>query len=249
MRRFAQGLSSAFAGLRLALGNAEVRLAYIRVVAAILLFTMILNAAALWLVWAPVLETTNEGLGWDLLLRIPLTLVVLLISPFVALIATNLLFPLFNMALFMAGLRIVAPERAVQLSSQPGIGLRASATCSLIRLLLFLAMAGLAFGMSLLPVVGWILGPVAQVYVSARALSWELLDPYFDKLGYGYARQKVFIRRHRSPLLGFGLPYALVFAIPLLGPLIFGFAQASAAVLVTRAIEVDGLPHEMPRNA
>jgi hypothetical protein len=47
------------------------------------------------------------------------------------------------------------------------------------------------------------------------------------------------MQRHRGLMAGFGLPYSLMLAIPLFGPLIFGLAQASAALLVAESFTED----------
>jgi uncharacterized protein involved in cysteine biosynthesis len=87
------------------------------------------------------------------------------------------------------------------------------------------------------PVVGSIGGPVLQAYFTARALGWELLDPYFEKLQMSFDAQHVFVKQHRAPLVGFALPYCFVMAIPLLGPFAFGLAQAAAGVFTREILE------------
>ena len=76
-----------------------------------------------------------------------------------------------------------------------------------------------------------------------RTLGWDLLDPYFDCLDIRHAEQREFVDRHERALMGFAVPVALVFAIPFIGPLLFGFAQAAGAVFVARELPVD--PREL----
>jgi hypothetical protein len=47
------------------------------------------------------------------------------------------------------------------------------------------------------------------------------------------------IGRHQKALLGFGLPIALLFGIPIVGPLLFGLAQVAGAMFVARELPVD----------
>ena len=51
--------------------------------------------------------------------------------------------------------------------------------------------------------------------------------------------QRDYLQSHRPALIGFGLPWSAVFAIPLVGALVFGLAQAAAAVLVAEVLEPD----------
>ncbi|NJK32509.1 MAG: EI24 domain-containing protein, partial [Deltaproteobacteria bacterium] len=90
--------------------------------------------------------------------------------------------------------------------------------------------------LGLVPVVGSIAGAIGQTWLTARTVGWELVDPYFDRLGMGWSEQREFVREHRRSLLGFGLPLSLILAIPLVGPLLFGLAQAAAAVYVVREV-------------
>jgi len=114
------------------------------------------------------------------------------------------------------------------------------------RLALFFGMSILAFVFSLLPVIGSIGGPVIQTYLTSRSIGWEMLDPYFDKLGWRFDDQRRFVDEHQSHLVGFGLPITLLMMIPIAGPLIFGLAQAAAAVLVGEVLE---RPAEAPPAA
>ncbi len=52
-------------------------------------------------------------------------------------------------------------------------------------------------------------------------------------------------RRYYRLMFGFALPFALIMSAPLLGPLMWGVAQASAASLV---VEINRLEHERKEN-
>jgi uncharacterized protein involved in cysteine biosynthesis len=172
-----------------------------------------------------------------LLLRIAGIGIVLLAAPVLAMFVSNTLFPVLAERVFLAGMRAVDPARADELAALPGLPLRIAIGQNLIRMLMFIGLSVGAFALSFVPVVGSIGGPVLQVYFTARALGWELLDPYFEKLEYRFDAQHRFVREHRAPLVGFALPYSLVMAIPILGPFAFGIAQAAAGVFTREILE------------
>src|SRR5690606_13044219 len=98
----------------------------------------------------------------------------------------------------------------------------------------------LALGLlTLVPFVGPVLGPPLQLAYAARSLTWELLDPYFERAGHDYPRQRSILHARRATMVGFGLPWALVMAVPLVGPLLFGLAQAAVAVVVIEELDVE----------
>jgi hypothetical protein len=72
--------------------------------------------------------------------------------------------------------------------------------------------------------------PTVKVLFGARALAIETLDPYFSR--FGYEKIKLVERPHQPVLIGFAAPYLFVMAVPLVGPLLWGTVQASAAVLL-----------------
>ena len=106
------------------------------------------------------------------------------------------------------------------------------------RMIKFMLLSLGLFALGLVPVVG-VVATLLQLWLTARTVAWELMDPYFDCLDIRYAEQKQFIARLQKPLLGFGFPVALLFAIPFAGPLCFGVAQAAAATFVAREFPVD----------
>ena len=75
------------------------------------------------------------------------------------------------------------------------------------------------------------------VYLAARLLGWELLDPYFARRNMGLKEQRAFLKQHQQAVIGFAAPYAAAFSIPFIGPLLFGIAQAATAMLVERELE------------
>lgn len=237
---FSAGLRAALRGLRVAGRSPEVRTTYARLVAVIFILAAGLDVGGIWAVWH--FTAVDPSSAWWVLvglwmLRIAGIVIVLLVAPLVAFFLVNTFFPLLSERVFFAALRVVAPERAAELQAREGMPISRGIAVNLTRMVLFLGLTVATFAVSLLPAVGALLGPPLSMYFTARAMSWELLDPYFDKLQMDFAAQRRFVHEHRPALVGFGLPMGLVMAIPLAGPLFFGLAQAAAAVLVADVLE------------
>lgn len=235
------GVSLALRGLRLALHNPEVRRIYLKLAVALMVTSIVLVAGLSYAIWA--LIPVPESSLWLLLvwtLRIAGTALTLLAAPMLALFLVNIVLPFLGEDVFLAGLRAVDAARADELAAAPGAGFAASTANSLRRLLYFIGVTLLIFALALVPVLGVVLGPLAQLWFGARMLSWELLDPYFDRRGLDHAGQRATMSAHRSAMFGFGVPWTLLFAIPIVGPLGFGLAQAAAALLVTDVLEPRG---------
>lgn len=232
------GVRLAMRGLRLALDNPAVRRIYLRL-ALVLMFTSIVLVAGLtYAIWA--LIPVPDSAWWMALvwtLRVAGTALTLMAAPMLALFIVNIVFPFLGEEVFLAGLRAVDPARADELAAAEGAGFAASTANSVRRLLYFVGVTLLLFMLALVPVLGAVLGPLAQLWFGARMLSWELLDPYFDRRGLDHAGQRATMRAHRRAMFGFGVPWTLLFAIPIVGPLGFGLAQAAAALLVTDVLE------------
>jgi CysZ protein len=237
---FAAGFGAAVRGLSTAAGNPEVRKTYRQLVLAIFVLCAGLEVGGVWGVW----EWTRAGAdtGWLavtglILLRIAGVAMVLLASPVLAVFAANLLFPALSERVFLAGLRQVAPRRAAELAEQPGLPTSSALTGSLRRLMAYVAASLGVLAWSLVPVVGALTAPWLQGYFTARMLGWELLDPYLDRLGLDHGAQRQFVGENRLALVGFALPCAFIMAVPVVGPLLFGLAQAAAGTLVVDVLE------------
>lgn len=236
------GLRAAGRGVRRVFGTPEVGRTYVQLVAALFMLAGALDVLGIWAVlhFTPISGTESWWAWLGLwLLRVAGVLIVVLAAPIVALFATNTFFPILGERVFLAGVRAVDPQRADQLAAIEGMPLRVSIPQNLIRMALFLGSSVVAFAISFIPIAGAVLGPLLQGYFTARALGWELLDPYFEKLHMRFDAQREFVKQHRGPLVGFALPFSLVMSIPLLGPLLFGVAQAAAGTLVLEIVERD----------
>lgn len=236
------GASTAMRGIKLATSSPEVRATYVQLVLVLLVVATVLDVFGIWAVWH---WTRDFGDTWwqtaaMVLLRIAGIGIVLLAAPVLALRVVDLAFPLLGERVFLAALRLVAPDRAAQLAAAPGLPLSTSIANALVRTVSFFAQSIGVFALSFVPIVGAIGAPILQTWITARALSWELLEPYFDKLALDRRGQARVLDEHRMVTVGFALPFVFLMAVPIVGPLVFGLAQGSAALLVAEVLESGG---------
>jgi uncharacterized protein involved in cysteine biosynthesis len=229
-----RGVIAAVRGLPMALGSREVRRAYLRMVMVLTVVAMAVVAGLVYALWAYTDTLPAAGM-WAV--RIAGTIIALLAAPVLALLALDILFPLLAESVFFGGMRVIAPEQAAALEALPGLPLATTVRVASVVFLFFLGLSVAAFAVSLVPVVGPIVGPVAQLWITAKILGWELLDPYLDKREMGFAAQRQYVNGHQSAIVGFALPFAVLLAIPLIGPLFFGLAQGAAPMLLTTVLE------------
>ena len=239
---YVQGFRAAVDGMKAALRSEEVGHAYLKIAAAIFALSVVIDAGAIWAVIANT-APEPEAAPWLVIVlwvaRVLGIVLSLLIGPLVAVFVVNIAFPFFNQRVFLAGLKSIDPERAAILAGKRGMSIPRAAWIATVRLLAFLGLSLACFLIGLIPVIGTILGTIGQLWVTARAVAWELMDPYFDALDIGYGEQKQFVHGHTKQLLGFGLPVSLLLAIPFIGPLFFGLGQAATGMFVAREIAVD----------
>lgn len=233
--RAAAGARAALQGLGLALSEPTVRKTYVQLALALVLGTLLLYAGLGWAAW----ELTEGDRWWWDLVRAAAIFAVLLVSPVIALYLVHALFPLFSERVFLAALVARGSSRAEGLVAGEGLPMMVSVGISLRRLARYLGMAAGLFLFSFVPIVGALLGPPLQILLAARTLAGELVDPYLSMKGMRWQAQRDYLKSHRPALIGFGLPWSAVFAIPLVGALVFGLAQAAAAVLVADVLEPD----------
>ncbi|MEZ4451328.1 MAG: EI24 domain-containing protein [Nannocystaceae bacterium] len=235
-----EGSSAALRGLRFAAGQPEVRAVYRRLMAILTLASLALTAALIATLWHFTAigdgDTTWAAIGlW--LVRLAGGAVILFAAPIIALMIVNALVPVLAERTFLAALGVLRPARARALAEAEGLSFSAGVGLTLRRLVHFLGVTILCFAVTFIPLVGAILGPLLQLAATARALTWELLDPYFDRRRMSYAEQRALLRARRGAIIGFGAPLSFVLGIPLVGPLFFGLAQAGVAMLVAEVLE------------
>jgi uncharacterized protein involved in cysteine biosynthesis len=237
------GAALALRGLRLAVDSPEVRRVYLHLALSLVCTSIALMAGLGWAIWALIPTPENpaawlSALLWTL--KIGGTALAMMTAPLLSLFIVNMVFPFLGERVFMAGLKLVDPGRAAELEAAGGVGFKTSLASSLRRFVYFIGVTLLTFGLTFVPVLGAVLGPAAQLWFASRMLSWELLDPYFERRGLAYAAQHALMKKHRTAMFGFGAPWTLLLALPIVGPLGFGLAQAASALLVTDILEARG---------
>ena len=226
-------------GLRLGSSNADVRRSHRQLLLAALALCAAIDAAGIAAIahWTQVDPGGSALLATGLIaLRALGVAALLLATPLLVLAGMRMVLPLLGERVFLAALRSLDPALAGRLEASPGLPLWVSLLNSLRRLGRFAGLTALLLTLSLVPGAAVITGPL-QLYFTARALAWELLDPYLERRGLRLREQRRFVAEQRAALVGFGLPLALLLAVPLLGPLLFGLAQAAAAQLVHDALD------------
>lgn len=239
-----RGMSAAVQGAGKALGNRDVRRAYFKFTLILLVLTLVLTALFGYGVWQ---MTQGESAGGYIathlgdfvavLARVAGLAIVALVSPILAFLLVGLLIPVFSETLFLAGLRALDAPRAQALAERPGLSIAASLAKTLRLLLHLLFFTVVAFALGFVPVAGVVLGPAVQIWGTGKILGWELLDPFFDKQRMAFAAQKAYVHQHVAAVVGFGMVWSFVLALPLIGALFFGLAQAAAPLLLVRVLE------------
>ncbi|MEZ4427349.1 MAG: EI24 domain-containing protein [Nannocystaceae bacterium] len=237
------GGSAAVRGLRRALASEGVRRTYVQLLLALWVLSLVLVAGLVTVLWLLTPIAPDASLWATIGLwatRIAGALMLALVGPVLALFAVNIIFPMLSERVFFAGMRELDPERAAALEEAEGMSVTRSIKMSVARMLYFLGWTLLAFVLALIPVIGALLGPAVQFWMTARIMTWELLDPVFDKRDMDLHAQRGFLRRNGASMVGFGLPYGFLMSLPLVGPLFFGLAQAAVASLYVEVLAPRG---------
>ncbi|KAG0357656.1 hypothetical protein BC939DRAFT_458470 [Gamsiella multidivaricata] len=69
-------------------------------------------------------------------------------------------------------------------------------------------------------------------FFGCRALTRELLDPYFIRIGMSHYQKRKWFNYRKSVLLGFGVVFYIGCSIPIIGVAVYGLAQASSAFVL-----------------
>lgn len=235
LSRMLVGASAAAKGISTVYKDTEVRKTYRVIVLGLLAVSLFFNLSGGYAVWH-FTQAQSDSSSWQvwglLFLRFLGWFAVLLISPLVAITTCNLLFPVFSEIPFFAGLLSLNPERGAALKKRAGLGTRAAILNSVRRFGAFGLVSVGIFLLGLVPAVGPLVAPPLQLYFTARTVGWEMMDPYFDRLGLSSTDQKVIVRQYSAEILGMGLLCSPLLAIPLFGPLLFGLVQAGSANFV-----------------
>lgn len=89
-----------------------------------------------------------------------------------------------------------------------------------------------AFLLGLIPLMGWVLGPVLTAVMGGWLLGIELTASAFDRRGLMRVRdRRHFMGRHRWRVLGFSIPTYFLLAIPFVAVAVFPAATAGGTIL------------------
>ncbi|MCC6217840.1 MAG: EI24 domain-containing protein [Polyangiaceae bacterium] len=141
-------------------------------------------------------------------------------------------------------------EREVGAPARAELGLLAEMACGLRAQLFAWAVAGPP--LALLWLVGVLVPPASvvvvplQVALTALTLAWNLLDYPLTLRGVRMRARARFLRRHASAVLGFGLGFAALFAVPCFGVLLLPCGAAGATLLLWRLAAADPEPWSVP---
>jgi hypothetical protein len=108
---------------------------------------------------------------------------------------------------------------------------------------LLLAAVVSCFGLLLFPKGTFVI--LVHGWLGSRALTRELLEPYFSRIVFSDSQKREWFHDREGVLLGFGLAFYLALRLPLIGPLVYGVATASAAFLITKVESILDWPIDL----
>lgn len=141
-------------------------------------------------------------------------------------------------------------EREVGAPPRAALGILAEMACGFRAQLFAWAVAGPP--LALLWLVGVLVPPASVVVVplevalTALTLAWNLLDYPLTLRGIRMRARARFLRRHGTAVLGFGLGFAALFAVPCFGVLLLPCGAAGATLLLWRLAAADAAPGSVP---
>ncbi|KAG0264748.1 hypothetical protein BG011_006178 [Mortierella polycephala] len=86
-------------------------------------------------------------------------------------------------------------------------------------------------------------------FFGCRALTRELLDPYFIRIGITRYQRRKWFNYRKSVLLGFGVVFYIGCSIPIIGVAVFGLAQASSAFVLQSLADPPPPPVSKPTTS
>ncbi|CAN6634640.1 hypothetical protein TRVA0_014S02652 [Trichomonascus vanleenenianus] len=81
-----------------------------------------------------------------------------------------------------------------------------------------------------------------STFWGSRRLVRELLSPYFSRVPFSRVEKEHWFSAREGIMFGFGAGFYLLLRIPFLGVLVYGFAEASAAFLLTKVSDPPPAP-------
>lgn len=176
-----------------------------------------------------------DGLRW--VVYVCLVLGALVYAPvFMALIASLVLPPIYGPVFARARRCAGGSDDALH-----GTSVWRSVLTDLRRVFRFIALSAALLLLNVIPVFGSILYVVAQFYLGAKTLGWDLLAHHFELHGLPLDEQRRWVRSRPGLVLSFGAGATLLVMIPLFQVVFLTTNIASAGVL---SAWLDGAPRE-----
>jgi len=86
---------------------------------------------------------------------------------------------------------------------------------------------------SLIPLIGWLITGILQLYLNCLHLASKVLEMYTKEIQpMDQAQKERWLRDNRAVIIGFAAPYVFLSSIPIIGAFALVYAEASAADLV-----------------
>ncbi|KAG0214510.1 hypothetical protein BGX28_001964 [Mortierella sp. GBA30] len=85
-------------------------------------------------------------------------------------------------------------------------------------------------------------------FFGCRALTRELLDPYFIRVGMTHYQKRKWFNYRKSVLLGFGVVFYVCCSIPIIGVAVYGLAQSSSAFVLQSLADPPPPPIVKPKT-
>ena len=167
----------------------------------------------------------RSGMRW--LLYIVMVVGALFYSPVIFTILASALLPAFHGPVF-AGARTRAGGQPVAAGE---VGVVRTISIEVVRLVRFIGLSIALLPLNLVPGIGSVAYLVAQFYLSASTLGWDLMAYHFELHGMDMRAQEAFVKDRRSMVLTLGAGATLLAMVPVAQLLFITTNVAGAGVL------------------
>lgn len=143
-----------------------------------------------------------------------LGVVILFIFPLVLTILSAIIDPLFRSILHSKTKEMEGfPEKRIPVIESLYLSLK-SVINEIKKLVFYLLFSVILLFINIVPVIGSLLYPILQFFLTALFITWEFLTPYLDEKKLSFLKQLRFVFQNKKLFLGFGIPAVLLLLIP-----------------------------------